>query len=246
MRGGGMVLLFLPVSINIKYSLDFKVVFLGDPITDERGHVHQNLGLLPIVKKKDWNPYTDPWIRLPETIGIKNEPAICFARNVGMPAWKLGNKLYVIDYFALTEPYLARIPARTGQRVGHYARAFPKGYLETLVTGENVIADPTLADLYDDVTLAAHAPLWKSNRWGAIWRLNTGYHKGKFQGFDRNDLTPLGDMIPLEFLRPQDIAEFYEHIAALQGGWYNHILLPLRVPPAFSPFINQPSSIGGH
>ena len=229
--GGCIVLLFFPMQYpyNLKYSINFHNDFLGGAVTDERGHVHQNLGLLPIVKKMGWNPYTNSWIRLAGAMAIRNEPAICVALHIGMPAWSLGEKLYVIDYLALSEPYLARLPARTGRRVGHYARAFPKGYLETIVTGKNTIDSPVLASLYDDVALTVRGPLWGSRRWSAIWRLNTGFYKGQFTGFDRDDATSWSDIIPTQFIRPRDITGFN----------YNHILLPLAVPPAFSPFIDK-------
>lgn len=85
----------------------------------------------------------------------------------------------VVDYFALADPLLARIPARrvVPWRPGHYGRHIPKGYVKTLETGKNRLADPVLAALHDDLRLVTEGPLLSAARFGAIWRINTGAHR---------------------------------------------------------------------
>jgi arabinofuranosyltransferase len=82
---------------------------------------------------------------------------------------------HVADLFALVDPLLARLPAMDpwDYRVGHYRRKFPDGYLETLQSGENRIADPRLRAYYDELRLVVRGPLFTQERWRAIARLNT-------------------------------------------------------------------------
>jgi arabinofuranosyltransferase len=81
-----------------------------------------------------------------------------------------------IDDVALSEPLLARMPAqwRPDWMTGHFVRTIPRGYVQTLETGENVIADPQVHELYDRISLVTRGDLWSMERFRAIWWLNTG------------------------------------------------------------------------
>ena len=94
---------------------------------------------------------------------------------VGFFGYFAGDKR-VVDRCALSDPFLARIPYRQtlGFRPGHFTRAPPTGYLDSIVTGHNVIADRALAKLYDEVQLVVSGPLFTQERWHAIWCLNLG------------------------------------------------------------------------
>jgi arabinofuranosyltransferase len=61
-------------------------------------------------------------------------------------------------------------------RIGHFRREVPPGYADTLRTGQNLIADPNLADYYEPLRLATRGPLWSWERLAAVWRLNTGQY----------------------------------------------------------------------
>ena len=103
-----------------------------------------------------------------------------------MYVWGMSLDKQVIDPLALTEPFLARLPARDGARVGHYERAFPPGYLLSRMENRNRLQSPVLARLYDDVLLATQGELWSWARLGALWRLNSGHYKNLADEFDRN------------------------------------------------------------
>jgi arabinofuranosyltransferase len=87
-----------------------------------------------------------------------------------------GPDVHWIDITALSDPLLARLPAkhRPDWMMGHFMRAIPEGYRETLETGENVIKDPGVAELYRQLDLVVHGDLWSLERLQAIWWLNTG------------------------------------------------------------------------
>lgn len=107
-----------------------------------------------------------------------DQQAVEIWRPVGMRGYYAGPNVHVIDYFALVDPLLARLPPiyRLIWRVGHFERVLPEGYLETLAEGENLIADPALAELHDHLTVVTRGSLWSVERWREIWRLNTGYY----------------------------------------------------------------------
>jgi arabinofuranosyltransferase len=150
-------------------------------IADERGFYYQQLGALPALQRGTWIAHT--WLLEGDT--LKNAPGTYTRCAIGMTGYAAGPGIYWIDPLALTEPFLARLPARTGGRVGHYERAFPAGYLESIVARQNLIVDPALHRLYGDVNLATRAPLSTPGRLAAIWRLNTDRSIYTSSTFDR-------------------------------------------------------------
>jgi arabinofuranosyltransferase len=97
------------------------------------------------------------------------------AEALGKPGYKKGPNTYVIDYYALTDHLLARLPVSEWE-IGHFRRDLPEGYLETLKTGENQIADPDLASYYDKLHFIVAGPLNDWNRIAEIWKFNTGQY----------------------------------------------------------------------
>jgi arabinofuranosyltransferase len=105
--------------------------------------------------------------------------------GIGFTGYFAGPRVHVLDYYALADPLLARLPVVTedphgytakglGWRSGHFLRNVPKGYLATLLTGRNQIEDPELARLYDRIARITHGPLLDGGRLGEIARLNLG------------------------------------------------------------------------
>jgi arabinofuranosyltransferase len=91
-------------------------------------------------------------------------------QTVGMAGYYVGPDRHIIDTLALCDPLLARLPAIPPWRIGHYQRAIPEGYFESVDTDTNLVRDPEIAALYDRIRLATRAPLWTRERWRAIWR----------------------------------------------------------------------------
>ncbi len=106
---------------------------------------------------------------------------------------------HLIDSCALTDPLLARLPAlyTPDWRIGHFYRLIPYGYEESVEQATNLIVDPVVKALYDDLRLITRAPrLLSRARLAAIWRVNTG---GNQRQIDRL---------------------FYRHELIYTGGWY--------------------------
>jgi arabinofuranosyltransferase len=96
---------------------------------------------------------------------------------IGQLPFFAGPQLHALDPLALADPLLARIPwiDATRSRIGHQRRIVPDGYVETLESGTNRIADPDLAACYDSLRLVvASERIWSRERFREIWAWNTG------------------------------------------------------------------------
>lgn len=97
---------------------------------------------------------------------------------VGLYGFEAGPGVYIVDPLAITDGFLSRLPSKKPAYPGHYERAFPAGYLESITSGKNQLSDPALKSLYEQTQLLARAPLFDATRWQAIWALNTGGSRG--------------------------------------------------------------------
>lgn len=104
-------------------------------------------------------------------------------KDVGYYGYFAGPSIYVVDLWALADPFLARVPFRPedGFRIGHYGRTPPPGMFASLEQGQAAFGDPALDAAWTDLRLVVAAPLSASGRAGAIWRLNTGAHDDAFE-----------------------------------------------------------------
>jgi arabinofuranosyltransferase len=100
-----------------------------------------------------------------------------FARRitVGMFAYYAGPQVTVLDELALGDALLARLPAKYNPdwRIGHFQRTIPDGYLDTLRSGQNRLADSKLAQYFDQLDLITRGDLLAPGRFLAIWKMNT-------------------------------------------------------------------------
>ncbi|MBX3129546.1 MAG: hypothetical protein KF718_22700 [Polyangiaceae bacterium] len=180
--GGAMLVNLGALSYTLLSPADYHRQHISDAgIADERGYYYQALGLVPSLTRKAW--IVHPWLF--EGNALRSYPGWYARCAIGMVGYSAGPEVRWVDPLALTDPFLARLPSRANVRVGHYERAFPQGYLDSLLSGKNAIVDPGLAALYADVDAATRAPLWGSRRIGAIYRLNTGHHARASRGFER-------------------------------------------------------------
>ena len=85
---------------------------------------------------------------------------------------------YLIDQCALTDPFIARIPAFQTEiwRIGHHYRKTPTEYGEYITGNVDKILDDNLNPYLMDVTLISTGSLTDINRLSAIWRVNSGYY----------------------------------------------------------------------
>lgn len=108
--------------------------------------------------------------------GTKSGRVVEVAGTLGFRGVAGGPDIHWIDIFALSDPLLARLPARWAPdwMTGHFRRQVPKGYMESIERGENLIEDRGVRKLYERVDLVTHGELFSVERFAAIWWLNTG------------------------------------------------------------------------
>jgi arabinofuranosyltransferase len=104
--------------------------------------------------------------------GPSPDEPVTVAGAVGKTGLQAGLDHIVVDENALCDPLLARLPAERPWRIGHFRRAIPQGYLESLREGRNLVVNPYVHALYEDVRRVTQGPLWDAGRWRAIARLN--------------------------------------------------------------------------
>jgi len=142
-------------------------------ISDERSFYYQPSSLI-YDKRNTIEPFHD-WVFR----GLQlrdNGSKVQALLNVGYIGYFAGPRIYIIDRLALADPLLARLRPIPQEVLvaGHFERAIPDGYFESVKNDQNRITDPNLAKYYDKLRLATRAPLFGWERFVAIWELNTG------------------------------------------------------------------------
>jgi len=107
---------------------------------------------------------------------LMDRPCTKVIGMIGVFGYLAGHTAKIIDNMALSDPLLARLPPENAShRAGHASRRIPKGYVESVETGHNLIEDKRVAALYDQIKLVTQSDdLFSTERLHAIWLLNTG------------------------------------------------------------------------
>jgi len=93
--------------------------------------------------------------------------------NIGMYGFYAPPEMIIIDGFALTDPFLARMPMIRGTywRIGHFYRNAPTGYLETRRSEKFFMANH-YRDSYETLRLVTSGDIWSRKRLSVLLRLN--------------------------------------------------------------------------
>ena len=113
---------------------------------------------------------------------------VVVAGGIGQLAYYQGPYLIIIDPFALSDPLLARLPARslTLRRVGHIDRAIPEGYLQAVETGLTKNMKPPLRKYYEKLRLITQGGLFNPLRLETLLRFNLGEYEPLRKDYLRN------------------------------------------------------------
>ena len=86
--------------------------------------------------------------------------------------------MHYLDDMGLGDALMARLPPleRRDWRIGHFRRAVPEGYYETLASGHNSIADHNLAAYYDRLRTIISGESWSSSRLRDVLYFNLGVY----------------------------------------------------------------------
>ena len=144
-------------------------------VADERGHYYPATGLFARGRR----PLADHRLAAAGRRARARGVTLIAAGNIGLFGYYAGPEVHVLDGFALGDPLLARLPIRSIQwRIGHFVRAIPDGYRETLASGRNQIADARIRAYYQILRQIVRDPLLSLERLRLVWRLNTGHYDG--------------------------------------------------------------------
>lgn len=106
----------------------------------------------------------------------KQNLTVYLVGGAGLRGYYAGPDVHVVDYFALVDPLLARLPAirDPNWRIGHFIRKVPEGYLDTLNLDTDLMEDPDLADYYERLSTLTRGP-FSRERLRTIWLMNRGH-----------------------------------------------------------------------
>ncbi len=144
-------------------------------IEDERCFYYEGAGLLRLVRNVPRPPHE--WAELGRA--LRQEGAgVEIGSAIGYLGFFAGPRVHIVDMMGLADPLLARLPTSDLEnwRIGHFRRDIPDGYIESIRTEENRIADADLALFYDRIHLITAGDLLDPERLRAIWELNTGQY----------------------------------------------------------------------
>jgi arabinofuranosyltransferase len=104
-----------------------------------------------------------------------NGPRVVSRKFIGMTGFFAGPGVHIIDELALGDPLLARIPGgHERSTMGHLDRPIPIGYVETVASGRNQIADKDLSLYYEALHEVISGPLWDAHRIITLGRFVSG------------------------------------------------------------------------
>lgn len=149
-----------------------------DGISDERGFYHTYTGFF--TSQEDISISDHEWAVDGKLNSERIKPVARGA--IGLYGYYAGPKVYIIDRHGLADPFLARLHINQNNpwRIGHFKRFIPAGYFETIMTGENVIENPDLKKLYDDISLITRGEIFDPQRLKLIWKFNFSRISGGF------------------------------------------------------------------
>ncbi len=191
---GGIVLLlgltssFDPIYTRYDQGQNHEPVRLPNGICDERKFYFLNTGLANFSRAA----YTWPvmsWVDEGRTLRDQ-EVKVHTAGCIGMLGFYAGPKVHIIDVNALADPLLARLPIYNAANpgIGHFTRAVPSGYANSIAAGKNRIEDPNLAAYYDKLCLLTRGRLFGLRRLGEIVKFNFGAYDDLVQKYVENDV----------------------------------------------------------
>ncbi|MBI4843161.1 MAG: hypothetical protein HY809_02400 [Nitrospirae bacterium] len=158
-------------------------------ITDERGYYFNDLSFYRyfIFNNKTGLHKAKLWAN--EGYKFKEAPDKIIVRmNIGLFGYYAGINKIIIDPFAISDPFLARLPVTGSWRIGHFKRKIPDGYVDSLIKGNESIVNPQLNEFYRKLKIITqNNELFTQERLKTIILFNMGIYNHLLPG-DRNNL----------------------------------------------------------
>jgi arabinofuranosyltransferase len=153
-------------------------------VADERGYYFDHLSLVQYLTREPgalYFPASEDAVRGRQFKGSPERVAV--ERAIGVFGYHAGIDKIIVDPLALSDPLLARMPVTGAWRIGHFTREIPDGYLETLRSGNNAIADPQVEEFYERLRIVTQSePLFTKERLKTILLFNIGAYDHLIRG----------------------------------------------------------------
>lgn len=166
----------------------------ADGISDERAWHYRLTGLLR-VQFDGWRPIA-PLAEHPKYQEVQRLLAsgkkVITTGAIGLRGFYLGPGVHVIDFNALADPLLSKLPVAHPDdwRISHFKRPIPCGYEKSVESGENRLRDENLAGVYDAVRLVTRGPLFSGARLWQIVLLHTGRYGDELEAYENDEGCP--------------------------------------------------------
>lgn len=144
----------------------------GSGIVDERAFYYGGRGLL---SPERGFPNVSRWNEVAQTGKNRYVGVIC--GQLGRVSLISGPSTHWIDSCGLADPFLARLPfphTFGTWRIGHFFRALPVGYLESVSSDKNLIEDPDLGRFYSTIHFVTTGELFNWERLSESLALSLG------------------------------------------------------------------------
>ena len=155
------------------YGLAGESVWHRHGIEDERKSYYRATGLLRPVENPDIPGHS--WYRT--GLDLKGQGrAVQVATGIGFLGFAAGPNLHIVDKLALADPLLARLSVYNVKnwRPGHFERIVPAGYLASIDSSKNCLADSNLFKYYDVLKLITGGEIFSANRLAKLIEFNVG------------------------------------------------------------------------
>ncbi|MFA5632445.1 MAG: hypothetical protein WC997_13100 [Porticoccaceae bacterium] len=187
------LLVYGTFGLTARNNTEFNYPRFVNGIVDERGFYYRSLDLGSLI----FSDVGHPWRTQAEAANeeFKGRGGIVIVRNIGLFGLYVDNGVYIVDRFALSDPFLAAFPTCVGEtRIGHFERSVPVDYIRSLQSGSNQFTQPVVRQYYDDVVLMTRGDIFSFERFRALLRINTGFYSKQI---DSVDISELGGAYPL-------------------------------------------------
>jgi arabinofuranosyltransferase len=95
----------------------------------------------------------------------------------GATGYYAGTEIVLLDYFGLTDPFVAMLPSVRMNFTSHFEKELPEGYFESFLDEKNTLKDQKLDEYYRHIKLITTSKdLFTLERFKAIYKLNTGQY----------------------------------------------------------------------
>jgi arabinofuranosyltransferase len=137
-------------------------------VADERLYWFAGSGLMNYTRDVPWPKSSQNGLQA-RTEG----PRVVVNVVNGVLGYFAGPRLHIVDIMGLGDPLLARLPALSSWRIGHFERAVPLGYGDPETVATQMIG-PKMTAYYQRLSLITKGPLWDRKRLATIVQMNVG------------------------------------------------------------------------